>query len=227
LDITFQITDELSITPCIVKIIHVFKQHVSRYTISYLIKIQKEADDRMEKEREQLEELLSRDKPTQSHSYAAARPNPPRPKSTFVPPQPNYSFTKNKRPLSSFNPKSYSSQPPAEPLPPSHSKPSNYTPELTQQHDSSPSPDLDESIQGPGVIGAQEFYNDPRDKMMKERESIRRDNSIMRKNKPDPSRLAFRDRHKLFEQQGATGQISSKPKMSRKLLQLEQEFGSQ
>lgn len=99
-----------------------------------------------------------------------ARPNPPRPKSSYVPVQPNYSFTqnKNKRPLSSFNPKSYSSQSNAEPLPAAHSKPSSYT------HDSSPSPDLDESIQGPGVIGAQELYNDPRDKMMKERESIKR-----------------------------------------------------
>jgi len=48
----------------------------------------------------------------------------------------------------------------------------------------------------------------------------------MRKNKPDPSRLAFRDRHKLFEQQGGSGP-KNKPKMSRKLLQLEQEFGSQ
>ena len=51
----------------------------------------------------------------------------------------------------------------------------------------------------------------------------------MRKNRPDPSRLAFKDRHKLFEQQagGDARPISSKPKMSRKLLQLEQEFGGQ
>lgn len=49
----------------------------------------------------------------------------------------------------------------------------------------------------------------------------------MRKNKPDPSRLAFRDRHKLFEQPGDNTKIANKPKMSRKLLQLEQEFGGQ
>jgi hypothetical protein len=55
---------------------------------------------------------------------------------------------------------------------------------------------------------------------------ISSENSVIRKNKPDPSRLAFRDRHKIFEQTG-DNPTSNKPKMSRKLLQLEQEFGGQ
>ena len=51
-----------------------------------------------------------------------------------------------------------------------------------------------------------------------------RDNSILRKTQPDPSKLAFKDRHKLFEGQ-ANNQMKSKPKMSKKLLELEQQFG--
>jgi hypothetical protein len=46
----------------------------------------------------------------------------------------------------------------------------------------------------------------------------------LRKTHPDPSKLAFKDRHKLFEGQ-VNNQMKSKPKMSKKLLELEQQFG--
>jgi hypothetical protein len=48
----------------------------------------------------------------------------------------------------------------------------------------------------------------------------------MRKSQPEPSKLNFRDRAKLFEQSGMSPQTNSKPKMSKKLLELEQQFGS-
>ena len=52
------------------------------------------------------------------------------------------------------------------------------------------------------------------------------DNSILRKSQPDPSKLAFKDRHKLFEGQ-TNAAVKAKPKMSKKLLELEEQFGSQ
>jgi hypothetical protein len=81
--------------------------------------------------------------------------------------------------------------------------------------------ELDDSFQSPNVIGAQEKYNDPREKKLA---NIKRDNSMLRKSKPDPSKLAFKDRHKLFEGQ-TSEQTRAKPKMSKKLLELNQQFG--
>ena len=85
----------------------------------------------------------------------------------------SYSQNKNKRPLSSFNPKSYSSQsnePIKQPVAPVKPVTQPVKP-VSQNHESSASPDLDESV---GVIGGQEIYNDPREKMMRQKESIRR-----------------------------------------------------
>ena len=73
----------------------------------------------------------------------------------------------------------------------------------------------------PTVIGSQELYNDPRSRR---EATLKRDQSVKRRG-PDPSRLTFKDRQRLF--QGGSSSPINKPKSSRKLLELEQSLGGQ
>ncbi|CAK8687921.1 unnamed protein product [Clavelina lepadiformis] len=73
----------------------------------------------------------------------------------------------------------------------------------------------------PGVIGSQEIYKDPRNRREAD---IKRDQSFKRRG-PDPSKMTFKDRQKLF--QGSKSSPVSKPKTSRKLLEIEESLRSQ
>jgi len=191
--------------------------------------------EKLKEVEDSIERVVRDASPPRAHPYAAAdAPLPPPPDSitnnyppqtrnasisSYTPLLPNHHFTKNKRPLSSYNPKTQ--EPPQDqftPLPQKSSVPTRPT--SAYEPTSSPSPDLDVSA---GVIGTNEIYNDPREKRLA---NIQRDNSFMRKSQPEPSKLNFRDRAKLFEQSGMSPQTNSKPKMSKKLLELEQQFGS-
>ncbi|CBY41097.1 unnamed protein product [Oikopleura dioica] len=191
--------------------------------------------DKLKEVEDSIERVVRDASPPRGHPYAAAdAPLPPPPDSitnnyppqtrnasisSYTPLLPNHHFTKNKRPLSSYNPKTQESpQDQFTPLPQKSSVPTRPT--SAYEPTSSPSPDLDVSA---GVIGTNEIYNDPREKRLA---NIQRDNSFMRKSQPEPSKLNFRDRAKLFEQSGMSPQTNSKPKMSKKLLELEQQFGS-
>ncbi|CAG5084656.1 Oidioi.mRNA.OKI2018_I69.PAR.g10703.t1.cds [Oikopleura dioica] len=192
--------------------------------------------EKLKEVEDDIERVVREASPPRAHPYAAPdAPLPPPPDSvtsnyppqtrnasisSYTPLLPNHHFTKNKRPLSSYNPKTQ--EPPQEKFTPLPQKPTVPTtrPKSAYEPTSSPSPDLDESA---GVIGTNEIYNDPREKRLA---NIKRDNSFMRKSQPEPSKLNFRDRAKLFEQSGVSPQTNTKPKMSKKLLELEQQFGS-
>nr|XP_018669894.1 afadin isoform X2 [Ciona intestinalis] len=70
----------------------------------------------------------------------------------------------------------------------------------------------------PGVIGAQEIYNDPRSK----REVTMRREQATRQRAPDPSKMTFKDRQRLF--QADRSSPVNKPRSSRKLLEIEQKL---
>uniref|UniRef100_H2ZJQ4 Uncharacterized protein n=1 Tax=Ciona savignyi TaxID=51511 RepID=H2ZJQ4_CIOSA len=70
----------------------------------------------------------------------------------------------------------------------------------------------------PGVIGSQEFYNDPRSK----RENTLRKEQATKLRGPDPSRMTFKDRQRLF--QADRSSPVNKPRSSRKLMEIEQKL---
>uniref|UniRef100_UPI00358E763A afadin isoform X2 n=1 Tax=Myxine glutinosa TaxID=7769 RepID=UPI00358E763A len=68
----------------------------------------------------------------------------------------------------------------------------------------------------PGVIGSQEVYRDPRDRLLDQQKGPER--------VVGPEKLTFRERQRLFSE---GKDVSSKMKTSRKLMELEQELGNQ
>ena len=92
-----------------------------------------------------------------------------RPTSSYIPPPANHPF--NKRPLSSYNPKIPSNnvtqpsnqQQSSLPPPPAALTDPVYNPD---RKPSSSSRDNNDSFSSPNVIGAQELYNDPRERKL-------------------------------------------------------------
>ena len=69
----------------------------------------------------------------------------------------------------------------------------------------------------PGVVGAQEVYNDPRERIAAQKAAAGGNNSLQ----PNADRMSFRDKMKMFAAEAGENTPKERPKISRAQRQIE------